>query len=277
MAFQLALIQMKVVGGQKALNLAHARSLIAQAASDGADVVLLPEAMDLGWTDTTGRAQAEAIPDGEACRQLAQAASAHGIYVCAGLTESDGSHVFNTAVLLDRNGQLLSRYRKLNELTIGHASYDQGDRLSVVHTELGSFGLMICADACAHGHVLSRSLCYMGADVILSPCAWAMPDDHDNHKEPYGETWRNAYTPVARDFSVWIAGASNIGRIDSGPWKGSKCIGCSLVIGPDGQEVIQGPYGEEAETILHVHVQTRERPARGSGWNRHLGQRRIAP
>jgi predicted amidohydrolase len=266
MHFKLALVQMKVVGGQKQENLARAQSFIAEASEHGADLALLPEAMDLGWTDPASQSGAEPVPDGMPCRALAETAARHNIFVCAGLTEKDHSRVFNTAVLMDRYGHLLGKHRKLNELDIGQRYYAQGDRLNVVHTELGNIGLMICADGFAAGQVLSRSLGYMGADVILSPCAWAVPANHDHGREPYGDIWRNAYQPLARDFSVWIAGVSNVGGIVAGPWAGRKCIGCSLVVGPRGEEVLQGPYGIDAETILYVDVYPSKRPARGCGW-----------
>ena len=266
MSFKIALIQMTVEGGRKQANLRRAEDLIARAAADGADLALLPEAMDLGWTDPTSRTQAEPVPAGWPCRRLAAAAAEGGIFVCAGLTEADGDRVFNAAVLIDRQGKMLCKHRKLNELAIGHAFYDQGDRLNVAQTELGTLGLMICSDAFAPDLVLSRSLCYMGADVILSPSAWAVDADHDNAAEPYGQLWRDVYQPVARQFSVWIAAASNVGPITAGPWAGRKCIGCSLVVGPTGREVLRGPYGADAETILTVDVQPTPRPARGCGW-----------
>jgi predicted amidohydrolase len=269
MAFKVALIQMRVVGGNKPENLRHARDMMAEAAGQGAAILVLPEAMDLGWTHPASRTEAEPVPGGMPYRVLAEAAVRHGVLVCSGLTEAEEGRVFNSAVLIDRRGNLLCKHRKLNELAVGHDLYDQGDRLGVARTELGTLGLMICADGFAKDHVLSRSLGYMGAGVILSPCAWAVAGDHDNTQEPYGDTWRNAYMPVAREFAMWIAGVSNVGAIAAGPWAGRKCIGCSLVIGPDGQEVLQGPYGVDAETILYVDVQPGERPARGGDWEEH--------
>jgi predicted amidohydrolase len=106
----------------------------------------------------------------------------------------------------------------------------------------------------------------MGADVILSPCAWAMPAEHDHATEPYGDLWRKSYQPVAREFSMWIVGVSNVGWITAGPWAGRKAIGCSLAIGPGGEEIVQGPYGVEAEAILYIDVTPVPRPARGCGW-----------
>jgi len=78
------------------------------------------------------------------------------VHVCAGLTERDGPSIFNAAVLIDPAGAVILKHRKLNELDVGHASYDQGDRLGVARTALGTLGLMICADAFARGQVLSR-------------------------------------------------------------------------------------------------------------------------
>jgi predicted amidohydrolase len=122
---------------------------------------------------------------------------------------------------------------------------------------------MICADAFARGQVLARSLALMGTEVILSPCAWAVPADHDSARDPYGQLWRDNYGPVARDFRIWIAGTSNVGALTTGPWAGRKCIGCSLLVGPDGNEVLMGPYGENAEAILYADVTPVRRPARG--------------
>jgi predicted amidohydrolase len=162
--------------------------------------------------------------------------------------------IFNAAVLLSPTGQLLAHHRKINELDFAQDLYERGDRLQVAHTPLGTIGLMICADGFANGQVISRTLGCMGADLILSPSAWAVPADHDNAKEPYGQLWVDNYGPVARDFHLWIAGVSNVGWITDGPWEGRPCIGCSLVVGPSGHPVLQGPYGADAETILYLDV-----------------------
>lgn len=269
--FKLALVQMEVEGGERARNIQKAVERVAEASSHGAEVALLPECLDLGWTHPSSQTMAGEIPGGEACAALMRAAEEHGIYVCAGLTEKAGDAIYNSAVIIDKQGKLLCKHRKLNELDIGHAYYSQGDRLNVVETEFGRLGLMICADGFAKGQVLSRSLCYMGADVILSPSAWAVPGDHDNTKTPYGETWRKAYKPVAQEFAVAIFGASNVGAITDGPWKGRKCIGCSLGIDPSGEEILQGPYGIDADCILYVDVKPVPRPTRGTGWNERVG------
>ncbi|MCZ6674339.1 MAG: carbon-nitrogen hydrolase family protein [Verrucomicrobia bacterium] len=264
--FKLALIQMEVSGGEKERNIRHAVELVSEAASKGAEVALLPECLDLGWTHPSSQTMAEEIPDGGPCQALMQAARDHGIYVCCGLTEKAGDQIYNSAVIISKDGEILCKHRKLNELDIGHDYYAQGDRLNVAETEFGTFGLMICADGFAKDHVVSRSLSYMGADVILSPCAWAVPSEHDNTKAPYGQIWRESYMPVAREFSVAIVGVSCVCNITDGPWKGRKCIGSSLAIAPSGEEILQGPYGPDAECIMYIDLKPVPRPARGTDW-----------
>ncbi len=266
--FRLALLQMRVEGGQPATNLARATAMVREAARRGAQVVLLPEALNLGWTHPSAPTLAEPIPDGPTCVALSELAREHRLYLCAGLVERAPAAIYNSAVLLGPRGELRLHHRKLNELEIGHDSYAQGDRLGVVHTELGTFGLMICADAFARGQVVSRTLGLMGAQVILSPSAWAVPADHDQTREPYGQLWLDNYGPVARDYRLWIAGASNVGPLTAGPWAGRACIGCSLVVGPEGEPVLRGPYGAEAEAILECEIAPEPRPARGDGWER---------
>ncbi len=262
---KLAMIQMLVEGGAKARNLARAEERIADAANCGSQIALLPEALDLGWTHPSSLTQAEPIPGGEPFARLADAARRHGIYVCAGLTEratndrgadskSSASTNYNSAALIGPDGRLLLRHRKLNELDIGRPYYGQGRKLEAVSTPLGTLGVMICADAFAPGQMVSRTLALMGAKLILSPCAWAVPADHDNAREPYGQIWRESYQPVAREFSLWIAGTSNVGLMTAGPWSGRRCVGCSLAVNANGEIVADGAYGESADVILMVDV-----------------------
>ncbi len=263
--FRLALAQMPVRGGQREANLRCVEDYIARAAECGAEVVLLPEALDCGWCHGPGLAEAGAIPDGDACLRLREAASEHRLYVCAGLVECSEERFYNSAVLVSPGGDVLLHHRKLNELAMAHHLYGQGDRLGVAHTPLGTIGIMICADAFAPGQVVSRTLGMMGAQIILSPCAWAVPPDHDNAIDPYGRLWLENYGPVARDFQMWIAGTSNVGWISDGEWSGHKCIGCSLVVGPAGEAALRGPYGPDAGALLTLDISLPAGAARPGG------------
>ena len=60
--------------------------------------------------------------------------------------------------------------------------------------------------------------------------------------------------PVARERGVWIFACSNVGPITEGPWRGRKCIGNSMVFDPDGNEVLTGPFGENADELLLIEI-----------------------
>ena len=264
---KLALVQMRVDGGDPEANLARAAVHIKRAAGAGAQVALLPECMDLGWTHPSARELAGRIPDGWTCETLRMLARENRIYLCSGIVERGlCGAVYNSAVLIGPDGEVLLTHRKLNELEIGHEYYALGDRLNVCQTEFGGIGLMICADAFARDGVLARSLGYMGAQIILSPSAWAVPTDFDNTVTPYGELWDNSYAPVCREFGLWIAGVSNVGPITAGPWQGRNCIGSSRVCDPEGNIVKVLPFGADAECIKVVDITPVPRPARGCGW-----------
>jgi predicted amidohydrolase len=107
----------------------------------------------------------------------------------------------------------------------------------------------------------------MGADIILSPCSWAVPPGFNNDSTPYGEPWISAYGQVSSLFNLWIIGVSNVGKISAGPWKDWDCIGNSLAYGPGGVKANQAPHGANADTILYLDVHLQDRPARGTSWN----------
>jgi predicted amidohydrolase len=255
--------QILVVGGEPAGNLDRAETAIRAAADQGCRLVVLPECMDLGWTDTSARQLAQPIP-GPHSERLSEAANKAGVFVVAGLVERAGNRLYNSAVLVDPRGEILLVHRKINELDIAHDLYSIGDCLAVVHTELGTLGVSICADnfsnSLAIGHVLAR----MGAQLLLSPSAWAVDADHDNQAEPYGQLWRDAYAELGRLYDLPVVGVSSVGWLTSGPWKGRKVIGCSFATDARGKVLAQGPYGESAEALIVVDVPLRPIRVRGT-------------
>jgi predicted amidohydrolase len=255
--------QILVEAGRPDENLDRAVSAIQRAASEDCRLVVLPECLDLGWGDPCARDLAQPIP-GPHAERLQSAARQHRLFVAAGLVERAGMKLFNAALLLSPAGEILLHHRKINELDIAHDLYSVGDQLGVVETELGTLGLDICADNFGDSLAVGHVLCRMGAQVILSPSAWAVDADHDNTSQPYGKLWRDSYGELARLYDVTIIGVSNVGRITGGAWKGRKVIGCSLAVGPGGEVLAQGPYGEDAEAVICVDVQPRAPIARGT-------------
>jgi predicted amidohydrolase len=133
----------------------------------GTDVVLLPEGITLVGTGLSYAEVAEPVP-GPTTRELGELARALGAWVVAGLYEREGAAVFNTAVLLDREGHLAGTYRKVylpREEVEGGLT--PGSEYPVFATDFGRVGLMICWDAQYADP--ARALALRGAELLLVP------------------------------------------------------------------------------------------------------------
>jgi predicted amidohydrolase len=251
--FKLAMGQMLVEGGEVERNLNRAAHMVQDAARQGCAVVVLPECLDVGWTDPSARQLAQPIP-GPTSEELCRVARQAGLYLVAGLSERAGDQLYNAAILVSPEGEIILKHRKINILDIAQDLYTPGDSLAAVQTPLGTAGITICADNFPNSLALGHSLARMGAQILFSPSAWAVEAEHDNSQEPYGQLWKNSYTTLARLYDMTIIGVSNVGWLRGGPWQGRKCIGCSLAVGPGGQILAEGPYGDAAERLITVDV-----------------------
>lgn len=262
MEITVAMGQMRVETGAVEANLDRAVAMMAEASARDCDLVVLPECLDLGWTCPEARERAEPIP-GRLSRRLAEACRRLNVGVAAGLTEREADRVYNAAVFIDRSGVIRVHHRKINELVIGQAVYDIGNRLEVAATEWGTVAVDICADnfpsSLAVGHVLAR----MGAEMLLSPSAWAVPPNYDPVATPYGEIWETAYRELARLYDLTIVGVSAVGQIRGGAWNGHHLIGSSLAVGPEGV-LARAPYGADQEALVPVTVRLRPPIGRGT-------------
>lgn len=245
--------QIHVEGGCPDVNMERATQAIEEARRTQCDVVVLPEALDLGWTDNSATDLADTIP-GRRSGILGDAARKAGVCVVAGLTEAAESSVYNTSVFIDASGTLVAKHRKINILTIAKHLYSIGSSLSVVDTVLGRVGIPICADNLPTSLSLGTALARMGARIILSASAWAVRSDHDNEMEPYGAGWITSYSALSRRFAIPVVGVSNIGTLRSGAWKGRRAIGRSLALNADGTIVAHLPYGVEAFERVNLDV-----------------------
>jgi len=262
-AYRAGLGQILVEGGKPAANLDRAVAMIERAAKEDCRVVVLPECLDFGWTDPSARDGAEPIP-GPHSDRLAAAARANGIWVVAGLVERAGDRLYNASILFDPVGEIVLHHRKINELDIGRELYSVGDRLQVAETELGTVAIPICADNYWTSRAIGHVLCRMGAQVLLSPSAWAVVPEHDEETEPYGDDWVPPFTELATLYDATVIGVSNVGLMSGGPWAGRPCIGKSLAVGPGGEVLARGPYGVDAEALVVVEVEPRAAAAEGA-------------
>lgn len=155
--FQVAALQM-VSTPDVARNLAEARRLIAEAAGEGAQLVLLPEYFCfMGHRDTDKLALAEPYQDGPIQRFLADAARRHGVWVIGGtlpLKAPEPDRVLNTTLVFDPSGNEAARYDKIHLFNFekGDESFDEartiraGDTVVAFEAPFGRVGLSVCYD-----------------------------------------------------------------------------------------------------------------------------------
>lgn len=133
----------------------------------GADVILLPEGITVVGTPKSYTEVGESIP-GPTTKSLGEIAKARKAYVVAGIYEKEGATVYNTAVLIDRAGKVVGKYRKvyLPREEVEHG-LTPGISFPVFQTDFGKVGLMICYDVFFAEP--ARALANQGADMILMP------------------------------------------------------------------------------------------------------------
>jgi predicted amidohydrolase len=137
------------------------------AAGQKPDIVCLPEGISVVGTGRTYADVSETIP-GPTTQRLGQLAQRLHSYVVAGIYERNASVIYNTAVLIGRNGEFVGKYRKT------HLPYEEvdggitpGDSYPVFSTDFGKVGLMVCWDV--QFPEPARALAAQGAEIILLP------------------------------------------------------------------------------------------------------------
>lgn len=164
---KLATIHFKPAGGDSNLDKCKLfEPLIANAAKQGANLVVLPECLTYYGRGLKYYECSEAIP-GESTDYFSTLAKKYNLYICAGLLERDGRLIFNTAALVGPEG-FVGKYRKVT-LPRGEieGGITPGKEYPVFNTSFGKVGMMICYDG--FFPEVARKLSQNGAEVICWP------------------------------------------------------------------------------------------------------------
>jgi predicted amidohydrolase len=226
--------------------------LVEKAAASGARVVVLPECAVPGYADLTSdvlwgkkaepgymdvHAVAEPVP-GPSTAFFAPVAKRLGIYLTVPLIErGEADDTFhNTVVLLGPDGAIRGVHRKRHLWTVAdHGWASEGpERLTVVDTEYGRLGLMICYDV----HMLLGELGEAGADMVLHSVAWCGPNS--------GEWFETVLADRVRKAGVALVLANWTFPEDPG-WSG---YGLSCVIGSDGGMLARAEHDLGDEIVV---------------------------
>ncbi len=210
------------------VNSGRVRTALLEAADQGADLAVFPEATQVRFGSDL-RAAAEPL-DGPFCSGLASAAKDTGVALVAGVFEpAPDGRVYNTAVAFDGAGELVASYRKLHLFdAFGHRESEQvaPGSAPVICTLAGlRTGLEICYDV-RFGE-LSRALAVAGACLLVLPAAWAAGPFKEEH-------WVTLVRARAIENTVWVAAAGQVPDPDEPPTRAATGIGRSMLVDPLG-------------------------------------------
>jgi omega-amidase len=236
MKLTVSLAQMAVVPGQPAANEAMARRLAAQAAGEGADLLLLPELWASGYD--LARAGEYAAPLGRGpFATMADLARTHQIYVGGTALEANpAGRPFNSAVLYTPQGTLAATYHKVHLWgPLGEPEYmTPGRMLPVFDLPWGRVALAVCYDL--RFPELWRRYADGGASLVLIPAAW--PSRRIEH-------WRLLLRARAVENQFVVAGCNRAGSgADAGQ---DRFGGYSCLSDPWGRVLAEG--GPEPELV----------------------------
>lgn len=149
-----------------AQNAERIGSLIDKAANEKPDLILLAETVNDRGAIVENEAEIYESEDGIYCTTMRKKAREHNCFIMFTYHELCRGKRYNTAVLLDRSGNIVGRYHK-SHLTI--TEYEMGltpgDELPVFDTEIGKIGILICYDG--YFPEPARILASKGAELIL--------------------------------------------------------------------------------------------------------------
>lgn len=224
--------------GRKEENLLKATDAISR--SD-ADLIVLPEFFATGYQFISlqeASELAEPVPGGPTCEALVELSSKNNLYIVAGLPESDGERLFNTAVLTGPEG-FMGKYRKTHlfyEETLFFTPGDTGFR--VWETEVGKIGIMVCFDWFFPESM--RTLALAGAQVVAHPANLVLPFCPDS-------------MPVrCLENRVFAVTANRTGTEDRKDGEALTFIGKSEVVSPRGELLVRAP--DQGESLLVVDI-----------------------
>lgn len=230
---RVALIPLRTVPRQPATNLGRLVEILAQFEEQPVDLICLPECTLTGYlyTESDLATFAEPIP-GPTTEKMGQLARRLRSYLCFGMLERQTSGFYNTAILLDPQGQIRLQHRKIVE----SPPFLCGKKVLCAQTEWGRMGLLICGDLFSEQLVAQVSGC---ADLLLVPMARSLEG-----RSPDFERWvneeRDAYLEAvskARVLTLLVNAFEEDGE--------EAAFGGAMVISPQGTLLAESPHGSD--------------------------------
>lgn len=237
-SFSLALIQMPVCS-EREKNVKKAVEMISSAASDGAQMVVLPEMFSCLYENRSFIENAERAK-GRTWQTMAETAEKNGILLVAGsIPEEDSGRLYNTSFVFGPDGRQLAFHRKAHLFDINvpggqvfaeSDTFTAGDRATVFDTPWGKAGLCVCFDM--RFSELATAMTLAGARFIVVPAAFNMTTGPAH--------WETMFRQRAVDNQLYTIGVAPA-RDCGGPY---VSYGHSIVCSPWGTVEYQAGYDE---------------------------------
>ncbi|MBN1451419.1 MAG: carbon-nitrogen hydrolase family protein [Anaerolineales bacterium] len=228
----IATVQMKPALGEPEDNLVKMSDFVSKIASQQkVDLIVFPELATSGYELGVRFTElAQRVP-GPTVNLLAQRAAEFGVYIAFGMVtkEKVESILFNSAVLVGPDGEMLGSYNKVHLRGEERMAFREGFRLPVIETEIGQIGLLLGWDL-AFPEV-ARSMVLDGAEVLCVMANWETSQI---------EEWRTYVRARAYENAVYVAGSNRIGEDVTLNFGGE-----SMIIGPRGK--IHASLAEEKD------------------------------
>ncbi len=192
----------------------------------GLDVIVFPETAYYLPADAAGAVK-EAVdpalphPFLDTMRELAKE---HRVYLIPGsfVAKAENGRVKNTAVLIDRQGEIVARYDKVHLMAAAGCDESSwcapGDHLTVADTDFGRIGLMVCYDL--RFPEQARSMCLQGAEILFVPAAWPS----GRPLPPRVDDWDLLVRSTALTNAAYVVACNQLGRVRDDNFFGRTCV-----------------------------------------------------
>lgn len=244
MSLKIALVQCDAQLGDVDANLELHHERVAEARAQGADLVVFPELSLTGYLLQDIVPEVALSPEDPRLRELSVAAG--DAAVCVGGIEESREHAQYIAAFYLEGGEVKAVHRKAYLASYGvfdEARYvGRGDRLAAIDARIGRVGLTICEDS---WHPTAVGVLILdGAELLVVQTASPVRDLREGRLPENARTWLGSLQSTARLYGCYVAFCNRVGTED-----GLVFWGNSMLIGPDGDTVAEGPLYDEALVI----------------------------
>jgi predicted amidohydrolase len=232
---QVAMCQIVCLDGDRRGNFARIEHAVREAKQAGAQIACLPETAIYGWVNPDAHHRAHPIP-GQDSQRLCELARENQLHLCVGLEEKDGEQLYDSAILVDDEGRILLKHRKMNLLEwLMTPPYSPGEEIQVAKTRFGRIGVLICADT--HVETNLQRMAALRPDLVIVPYGYAA---QENAWPEHGRELERVVTTAARTIGAPVVGTNLVGQITHGPWTGRTYGGHSVAGAKTGRLIAVG-------------------------------------